>query len=53
RQVDNMPLETVVQRMEEMRDRVSINVDALPTHADFLNDYCFDSKAQTTETARV
>ncbi|HWU49063.1 MAG TPA: tryptophan halogenase family protein [Asticcacaulis sp.] len=40
RQVDNMSLDMVRQKMEEMRGRVAANVDALPTHADFLRSYC-------------
>ncbi len=46
RQVDNMSLESVQEKLAEVRDRVAVNVEALPTHADFLRDYCFDPNAK-------
>jgi len=45
RQVDNMSTEAMLEKMREMQARVAVNVDALPTHADFLRDYCFDPSA--------
>ena len=51
RQVDNMSLEAMLQKMDEMRERVAINVEALPTHADFLRDYCFDPQALVMQEA--
>ena len=46
RQVDNMSLDMVLEKMNEMRERVAVNVEALPTHADFLKSYCFDPAAK-------
>jgi tryptophan 7-halogenase len=46
RQVDNMTLPMVLERMAELEQRISLNVDALPTHADFVRDYCFDPNAK-------
>ncbi|MGN6422246.1 MAG: tryptophan halogenase family protein [Asticcacaulis sp.] len=40
RQVDNMTLDMIREKMEEMRERVTANVAALPTHAEFLRSYC-------------
>ncbi|ESQ91230.1 hypothetical protein ABAC460_06610 [Asticcacaulis sp. AC460] len=46
RQVDTMSLEMVLQKMAEMKERVAVNVEAMPTHADFVRDYCFDPSAK-------
>ncbi|RZJ27844.1 MAG: tryptophan 7-halogenase, partial [Brevundimonas sp.] len=37
---DTTALEVVVAEMEAIRRRVSDRVDAMPTHADFVRDYC-------------
>lgn len=44
-QVDSIPLPASLEKMEEMKQRIAVNVDALPTHADFLRNYCFDPAA--------
>ncbi len=41
RQLDAMPLDVMVERMRELRERVSLGVADMPSHADFLRDYCF------------
>ena len=37
---DNLPLEDVLAEMEAVRDSISRRVDAMPTHAQFVRDYC-------------
>jgi len=51
RQVDNMSLEAVLEKMAEMRERVAVNVAGLPTHAEFLKSYCFDPSANAIQEA--
>jgi tryptophan halogenase len=40
-----MSLETVLEQIRAMKSRVKLNVDELPTHEEFLRDYCFDPAA--------
>lgn len=49
RQVDNMSLEVVLEKMAEMRERVAVNVQALPTHEEFLKRYSFDPTAKVMQ----
>ena len=51
RQVDNMSTEAMLEKMREMQERVAVNVEVLPTHADFLRDYCFDPSAKMMQEA--
>ncbi len=37
---DALPLPTVLEEMESIRTRISDRVDAMPSHADFVRDYC-------------
>lgn len=39
-QVDNMSLAAVLENMSEIKNRVDMNVAAMPTHADFVRDHC-------------
>lgn len=41
---DNLPLEDVLAEMEAVRDSISRRVDAMPTHAQFVRDYCEGSE---------
>ena len=40
RLADNMPLAETLSHMEALRGRISDRVDAMPSHADFVHDYC-------------
>ncbi len=42
RQIDTISPDVAMQKITEMRERIMLNVEAMPTHADFLRDYCFD-----------
>jgi tryptophan 7-halogenase len=46
RQVDNMDLDDILTKLAEVRQRVLVNVEALPTHEQFMKDYCFDPTAR-------
>jgi tryptophan halogenase len=41
RQVDNISLEAILEKLRDTKERVAINVAAMPSHADFVRDYCF------------
>ncbi|MBB4840775.1 tryptophan halogenase [Sphingomonas kyeonggiensis] len=40
RQADRAPLDQVVGRLADLRERIASNAAALPAHADFLAGYC-------------
>ena len=40
RLADNLPLEVMLREMQDQRRRISERVDAMPSHADFVRDYC-------------
>ena len=46
RQIDTLSLDTVLEQIRDMKARIKLNVDEMPTHADFLRDYCFDPAAK-------
>lgn len=41
RMADNMTNDQVLQKLSELKSRIASNVDAMPTHADFIRDYCY------------
>jgi tryptophan halogenase len=45
RQIDALSLDTVLEQIRDMKTRIKLNVDELPTHEEFLRDYCFDPAA--------
>jgi tryptophan halogenase len=47
RQADNLSADELLARLNEMKGRIDVNVAAMPSHADFVRDFCFDPKAVT------
>ncbi len=40
-QAGNFVLDRIVEELDELRERVVLNVEAMPAHADFIADYCY------------
>ena len=40
-QADNIDMDAMLASMAELRDRIAVNVAAMPNHRDFVRDYCF------------
>ncbi|MDB5430034.1 MAG: tryptophan halogenase [Caulobacter sp.] len=53
RLADNMEFTDLIGRMEELRGRIQTRVDAMPSHDDFVRDYCPSPSAVTAPPARV
>lgn len=44
-QADNIDMDVMLERLGDLRARIDLNVQAMPSHADFVRDFCFDPKA--------
>ena len=45
RQADNLPFDALMETLSELKQRIDVNVAEMPTHADFVRDFCFDPNA--------
>ena len=46
RMADNMSDTQVTDKLNEIRSRILASVEAMPTHADFVRDYCYQPPAK-------
>jgi len=51
RMADNMDDAMLVEKLEELHNRIRVTVDAMPDHADFVRDYCYVAPERVMEGA--
>lgn len=48
-QIDVVPFDAALEEMNILKDRIEANVKAMPSHAEFVKDYCYDPKMSAME----
>ncbi|EGF91607.1 tryptophan halogenase PrnA [Asticcacaulis biprosthecium C19] len=49
RLADSLDEDTIRTKLEEISERIAVNVDIMPTHADFIRDYCYIPPVRESE----